>query len=185
MKTRIVHTKVWKDEWFVNLSKDAKFLWLYLLTNDKINISGIYELTEREIHFDLGTDISQKVKDELKPKANFYKNWVFIPNVEKYNSYKNAPTNQKAFTKEINDIPNEIIQMILSDTSINTSNDTSIYTHHILLEIINKKSEIINNKLEIRNKESEIEEVSEMTQEEMKKELEDKRKELYKKMNWR
>lgn len=177
MKTRIIHTKIWKDEWFASLSKDAKFLWLYLLTNEKLNISGIYELTDREMTFDLGEDIDIGVKEELRPKAMFYKNWVFIPNIEKYNSYRNAPTNQKAFEKEILSIPNDVIRMILTDTSI----DTSIYTPPILQEIINKKSEIINSKLEIENQKSET---RDKTEEEIKDELRTSRAKLFKKMRW-
>jgi len=153
MKTRIVHTKVWRDEWFANLSKDAKFLWLYLITNDQINICGIYEITNREILFDTGIEVTDKMKDELKPKAIFVKTWVFIPNIEKYNKYRNAPTNQKVFDTEISRIPDGIIEAILSDTSIGTS----IYTHPILQEIRNKKSEIKNKEQGTSNKESEIE----------------------------
>lgn len=156
MKTRIVHTKVWRDEWFANLSKDAKFIWLYLITNDQINICGIYELTNREIKFDTGVDITDKIKEELKPKAMFFKTWIFIPNVDKYNKYRNAPTNQKAFETEINLIPGDVIEEILSDTSMYTS----IYTHPILQEIRNKKQGTKNKEQGTSNKESEIEEES-------------------------
>lgn len=142
MKTRIVHTKVWRDEWFVNLSKEAKLLWIYLLTNDKINISGIYEISDRELKFDLGFEVEDKIKQELKPKALFCKGWVFIPNTEKYNSYRNSPKNQTAFTREILCIPDTILQELGNDTSIGTS----ICTPPILLEIRNQKSEYITHK---------------------------------------
>ncbi len=150
MKTRIIHTKVWRDGWFVNLSKEAKLLWIYLLTNDKINISGFYEITDRELEFDLGFKVDKDITDQLKPKAIFCMGWVFIPNIEKYNSYRNSPKNQTAFIREIECIPRVVINTILSDTSI----DTSIDTTPILLEIINHKSETKNQKPEILNKES-------------------------------
>jgi hypothetical protein len=149
MKTRIIHTKLWKDQWFVSLSKDAKFLWLYLLTNEKINISGIYELSDREILFDtsLDTSVLGSVKKELSPKALFFKGWVKITNVERYNSYRNSPSNQTAFEREMS---------YLSDTikkELETPVDTSVYTP------INNKSEIINKKPEIINKKLGIEEL--------------------------
>jgi len=150
MKTRIIHTKVWRDGWFVNLSKEAKLLWIYLLTNDKINISGFYEITDRELEFDLGFKVDKDITDQLKPKAIFCMGWVFIQNIEKYNSYRNSPKNQTAFIREIECIPRVVINTILSDTSI----DTSIDTTPILLEIINHKSETKNQKPEILNKES-------------------------------
>jgi len=183
MKTRIVHTKVWRDEWFVNLSQEAKFLWLYLITNDKINISGIYEITDREIKFDTGIEITESIKEELKPKALFFKNWVFIPNVDKYNKYRNAPTNQKAFETEMSNIPDDIIEHILSDTSMYTS----IYTHPILQEIINNKSEIRNKEQEILNKESKLGEKTDLPFDwgGEKVSLEEARKRLSDKLNWK
>ena len=183
MKTRIIHTKVWKDSWFVNLSQEAKFLWLYLITNEQINICGIYEITDREIKFDTGMEITESIKKELKPKALFFKNWVFIPNVDKYNKYRNAPTNQKSFETEINRIPDDVIECILSDTSMYTS----IYTHPILQEIINKKSGTKNKEQGTLNKESKIEEGDELPFEwgEEKITLEEARKRLADKLHWK
>ena len=143
MKTRVLHTKLWKDKWFVDLSKDAKFLWLYLLTNDKINISGVYELSDREILFDTSIDTSMLgvLKEQLKPKAVFFEGWVKILNVDRYNMYRNSPLNETAYIRELTYIPVPVKEhfQIFTDTSIHTS----IYTP------INKKSEIINHKSEI------------------------------------
>ena len=36
MKTRIVHTKIWQDDYFVNLSFQEKVLFLYLISNEYI-----------------------------------------------------------------------------------------------------------------------------------------------------
>ena len=146
MKTRIIHTKVWKDSWYVSLSKDAKFLWMYLLTNDKINISGIYELTDREILFDTSIDTSvlESIKKELNPKAIFYKGWVKITNVERYNKYRNSPSNEIAFNTELTYIPSDICKVF------GTPVDTSVYTP------INKEQGTINNKQVIENIKQEI-----------------------------
>lgn len=152
MQTRIIHTKLWKDGWYVNLSQEAKFLWLYLLTNDKINICGIYEITDREIIFDtsMNTDTLKKIKKELEPKAIFYKDYVKISNVEKYNNYRKSPKNEVAYNRELSCIPDDVLRVYGIDTSMDTSIDTPR----------NQKSEIRNQEQEILNKESEIEEES-------------------------
>jgi hypothetical protein len=140
----------------------------------------MYELTDREILFDTSIDTSKlpDIKKELAGKAFFFDNWVYVPNVDKYNSYRNSPKNEKAFIKEISYVPLTVLQHFIDDTSI----DTSIDTDPILLEIRNKKSEIKNkeskirnNKPEILNKESEIKE----------KDLEETKKKLYEQMNWK
>lgn len=145
MKTRIIHTKVWKDNWFANLSKDAKLLWHYLLSNEKINISGIYELSDREIVFDTSIDTSMLdlLKKELEPKAMFYKGWVKVSNVERYNKYRNSPLNETAYWKELSAVPSDIRAyfQLPDDTSIYTSIDT----------LRNNKSKIINQKEEIND----------------------------------
>lgn len=166
MKTRIVHTKVWKDQWFVNLSKDAKFLWLYLLTNDKVNISGVFELSDREILFDtsIDTSILTSIKHELKPKAFFCKGWVRICNVERYNKYLNSPLNVTSCIRELSYIPDDIKK------ELNIPSDTSIYTP------INKEQEIENKELEIRNQKS---------KEEKQEKLKIIRDELFKRMSWK
>lgn len=152
MKTRIVHTKIWKDTWFVRLSKDAKLLWFYLLTNDKINISGIYELDDREIVFDtsIDTSILPVLKKELYPKAVFHNGWVKITNVDKYNRYRNSNLNEKAFVREMSYLtPKDYKGLEIPNNY--TSIDTSMHSTPIPLEIRNKKSEIRNHKQEIIN----------------------------------
>lgn len=142
MKTRVMHTKVWKDEWFISLSQDARFLWLYLLTCDKINISGIFELSDREIVFDTGINAKslENIKKELEPKAIFYKGFVKITNVDRYNNYKKSPKNVIASNKELNYLSTDIRGYL--DTNMHTSIDTSIDTPR------NTKQEIRNTKQE-------------------------------------
>jgi len=168
MKTRIVHTKVWKDQWFVKLSKGAKFLWLYLLTNDKINISGVFELSDREILFDTSIDSSilSSIQEELKPKAVFKDGWVKVCNVEKYNKYLNSPLNVTSCLKEVSYIP-EVLKKdfnILLDTSIDTP--------------INKESGIINSKFKIIKQDQE-------TEEEKRDRIRVAKEALYNKMGWK
>lgn len=110
MKTRIIHTKVWKDGWFVALSGNARLLWLYLLTNEKINISGIFEITDREIEFDTGIpkkDIPS-AKGELSGKIDCIESWIRVKNVDKYNNYRFSEKNEKAYNRELELVPEEI-----------------------------------------------------------------------------
>jgi hypothetical protein len=181
MKTRVVHTKVWKDSWYSNLSTEAKFVWLYLITNDRINIAGVYELTKRELEFDTGVELTEDLKKELFPKAMFYEDWICISNVNRYNKYRNSPLNEKAFVKEISLIPEKALSYFVEHTSMDSSIDTSIDTPPIPLEIRNKKLEIRNKKSKTSNKKSEIKNKKPEVSKEV---LEKKKEELYEKLNW-
>ena len=47
-------TKIWTDEWFLELDSRQKLFWIYLLTNDKLNVSGVYEFSLKLASFTTG-----------------------------------------------------------------------------------------------------------------------------------
>lgn len=128
MKTRILHTRFWKDNFVSQLSRTEKLIFVYLLTNEYINITGIYELPDKYIKNDL--DVTQSELDQTKNKLQevgkviFLNGWVKIVNADKYNSY-NGEKLQKAREKENTESPKELIDSLYP---INTSIHTSIYT---------------------------------------------------------
>lgn len=87
MKTRIVWTKIWQDDWFQSLSDNGQKLFLYLLTNGNINLTGFYQVSDFIIKSQTRIKDISKAKKELYPKARFYKDWVYIPNAEGYGGY--------------------------------------------------------------------------------------------------
>lgn len=117
----------------MDLSRESRLLFVYLLTNQYINISGVFELPDRVIMFETGLTETQleQGKSDLAGKVLFKDGWVRVFNVDQYNSYRNSPKNEIAYKREIESAPPQVV-----DTSI----DTSIHTP------INHKSEIINHK---------------------------------------
>lgn len=138
MKTRIIKTTFWEDENVLELSPEARGFYLYLLTNPKINIIGVYELPNPFISFQTGysKEKIQTLKQELleKGRASFDGAWVILPNALRHNNYLATPFNQSTAKKEIETIPDNVKQFIQSSfpnlfeqiystvwTSINTS----------------------------------------------------------------
>ncbi len=143
MKTRIIKTRLWtEDEKFGELSMVSKLSFLFLITNSRIGMTGIYECPNRRIRFETGINDQQlkSAKKELTENKMvvFYKGWVYIVNAEKHNNYKKGEKNIIAYRKEKEAIPKEIIKYF--DSSI----DTIIYS--------SPNTETRNKKLEIRNK---------------------------------
>lgn len=113
MKARIVHTKIWDDNWFLSLSRSSRLLFLYLITNQSIGLSGVYELPDSKIIYQTGlnsTELEQG-KIDLKEKVGFYNGWVKIHNVEKYQQFR-GPKNEKAKENEIKLVPKAIIDTL-------------------------------------------------------------------------
>lgn len=127
MKTRIVHTKFWEDSFVCSLDSEEKLFFLYLLTNARIGLTGIYELQDRYIIFDLGIksddplfvknpskaeDKLQRMKEKLQKedKIYFVDGYVAIKNAKKYNDYSKGSENQQnAYYREIDMIPPKVI----------------------------------------------------------------------------
>jgi len=142
MKTRIIYTKIWEDEYFYSLDDKEQLAFLYLLTNSRINLSGIYELNDANLILWLRSTnekIQQiKTKFQNDNKFIFYQGWVKVVNYDKYNSYS-GNLNEVAKIKEINLIPQHILKEL--DT-------LSIPYQYPIDTSSNKKSEIRNKKSE-------------------------------------
>lgn len=108
MKLRSVNTEIWTDDWFSEkLSPVQKLVWFNLITNQKSNLLGIFEVSTRRIAFETGLDIEQ-VKESLRLFVNakkiiFIGNYVILRNHLKNNTYN---TNmKKSVIACFNDLP--------------------------------------------------------------------------------
>lgn len=94
---RNVHTKIWTDEWFLDLPPEGKLLWIYLFSNKRACLSGLYDIPMRLIVFETGitkeaiTDLLLRFKND--GKAFYEDGWMLVPNLMKYNA--NNITNPK------------------------------------------------------------------------------------------
>lgn len=52
-KQSIVDVGFWKDEYILNSTPEEKLLFIYLFTNEKVNICGIYQISIKSISVDL------------------------------------------------------------------------------------------------------------------------------------
>jgi hypothetical protein len=153
MKTRIVFTKIWKDTYFSNLSQLEQLTFLYLITNDSVGLTGIYELDDRSITSALKITQQQfnKVKEKFMTdkKISFYNGWIKIHNHDKYNNFSGSK-NEIAVNREISLISSEVIENLdrvsigyplLTDTlkGDTLNNHKSIINNHKSITI-NQKS---------------------------------------------
>lgn len=138
MKTRIIHTKIHKDPYVHSLTDKEYRVFVFLLTNEAVNMLGVYELQDIEIKMwcKVGDKKLQEVKDKFSKdnKIHFKDGWIVIVNHNKYNSYGKGSLQEKSYKKELDLIPNYIKQYL----------NTSIDTDPILEINKNTKTKIIN-----------------------------------------
>lgn len=109
-KSRTIQTKMWTDTWFEGLDVSQKLLFIYLLTNEKTNMLGIYEISIRKMSFDTGIDkdtINKTLEQFKKDDKIFYKeSHIIISNFLKNQSYN--PNMKKSAINTFNELPNSL-----------------------------------------------------------------------------
>jgi hypothetical protein len=80
-KNRMINTRFWSDSFIVDHCNMAdRLLFLYLLTNERTNIIGVYEMPARVAAFETGIDKDDVIKmlTRLSPKVEYKDGWVYI-----------------------------------------------------------------------------------------------------------
>lgn len=102
---RKLHTSFWSDSFISELDNDHKLFYIYLMTNERTRQCGVYEITKKQISFDLGYSIDKVCKllayfiSKNKIKYNEKTNEIGIGNWLKYNS-STSPKVQSCINKE-------------------------------------------------------------------------------------
>lgn len=95
-KLRSINTAFWSDPFIEDLTPSEKLLFLYLITNEKTNMLGIYEASIKKMSFETGID-KQTVRKALEGfervgKVKYIDNYVILVNYMKHQNYN---TNMK------------------------------------------------------------------------------------------
>jgi hypothetical protein len=111
---RKIHTSFWSDPFTSELEADKKLFYLYLLTNEKTKQCGIYEISKKQICFDLGYSIDKVCKlleyfiKIGKIKYSEQTNEVAIKNWTKYN-YSTSPKVITCIQSELKLVKNRVL----------------------------------------------------------------------------
>lgn len=105
-KQRNVNTKFWSDNYISDLNPLDRYLFLYFLTNEHTNISGIYEVPLKTIAYETGLEIDmlKKMLSRLNPKVVYIDGWVCVKNFQKHQSTKSLDV-QEGIKREMANIP--------------------------------------------------------------------------------
>lgn len=86
---RQIHTRIWKDSWFLALLPAEKLLFIYLFSNERATVAGIYELPLPVICFETGLDeaaVSASLQRfEQAGKVHYADDIIWVVNLRKYN----------------------------------------------------------------------------------------------------
>lgn len=109
-KQRVVNTRFWSDAWVRSINPLDRYFFLYLLTNEKTNLCGIYELPIDTMAHETGikeNDLQSSFFPRMKPKMFYFKNYVILVNFAKHQNTEN-PKIVAGIQRELSEIPEEI-----------------------------------------------------------------------------
>lgn len=94
-KNRLISTKFWDDIYIEGLPIEEKLLFLYCLTNESLELCGIYEfsLTIASVRTGIPKEKVMEIlrKFEKTNKMKFENGWLAIKNFVKYQNTENGP----------------------------------------------------------------------------------------------
>lgn len=117
MKNRYINTKFWSDAYTADLDPIEKLLFIYFITNERVNMAGMYELPLKVAAVETGIDrdmVGKVVERFAKDgKVFFVDGWVVVKNFGKYQSDRN-PKIRKAVADAMAKIPDRIKEVLQS-----------------------------------------------------------------------
>lgn len=107
-KSRSLNTKFWNDAWVRDeLNPLDRYLFLYFLSNEHTNISGIYEIPLSTVAYETGLDkddLAKSMIKRLKPKLYYFNSWVILVNFPKHQNLKSEDV-VKGIKREFEALP--------------------------------------------------------------------------------
>lgn len=109
-KLRSISTSFWSDPFIEDLSPEEKLLFIYLVTNEKTNMLGIYEASISKMAFETGIEKEMVLKAlegfERLNKVSYQNNYVILTNYLKHQKFN---TNMmKSAIDAYNELPNNL-----------------------------------------------------------------------------
>ncbi len=131
---RQVFTRIWDDEWFADLAPEGKTFWLYLLTNARTSVAGIYTLPRRVIAGECG--LPEETVTRLlgafaaARKIVYDDKTMWVVNMRRYQQTKSGKV-QTGITNDIAKLPDSAVKRLYLqciETGIDTLSIVYPYT---------------------------------------------------------
>lgn len=107
---RVINSKFWSDSFVVDkLNPLDRYLFLYLLTNEKTNLSGVYELPLRTIANETGLEKEEvlRMMERLRGKVEYKDGWICLVNFTKHQNTENGSI-AKGIENRLSELPLEV-----------------------------------------------------------------------------
>ena len=146
---RQLHTRMWaSDQWFLDLTHEFKLLFIYLFSNERASVCGLYELPFRLMCFETGLDkevVLAGLEEFGKPDVNKVQydavaSVVWVRNMYKYQGTE-SPQIKKRVIADIKAVPDcELKRRFISENRVLMGYADGSETLHSISSPINYSS---------------------------------------------
>ena len=176
MKARQIQARFWDDDFVQNATWQSRFVFIYLCTCLPINMSGIFQLTDKKIIFETGLSEEdfQIAKEELSEnkKVLFYQGWVLVVNTFKNCKVWKSESNWDAWAEEWSKVSKEVRDHFNTDVGIDVYSNQKQEIENLKQEA-GKKKHRTENKEDITDKKEEYGDTIKEPKEKVEKESDD------------
>lgn len=112
----MINSKFWSDSFVVDkLNPLDRYLFLYLLTNEKTNLCGVYEIPLRTIANETGIEKEEIIRmlERLKEKVEYKDGWVCLVNFLKHQNQENKSI-VKGIENRMKELPESVLNWAIS-----------------------------------------------------------------------
>lgn len=139
-KQRYIRDEIWDDTWFYELTPDEKITWLYLLTNPRCNIAGIYKLNRATSWAALGLANEGVLNTvlggfEKAGKLILFEDWIVITNFLKHQNIN--PSVKQGIARVIADLPQALTACIQAGGRLGTACPTLLNSTLLNFTLLN------------------------------------------------
>jgi hypothetical protein len=109
---RPIKDEMWSDDWFYDLDPSEKLLWVFLLTNDRQNVAGVFKANERWIGANTGFEkqVVEMIlsRFEKLDKIRRVDDWIIITNHYKHQSL--SPKIEAGIKRIVGELPKNVLK---------------------------------------------------------------------------
>lgn len=153
-KQRLVKDEIWDDEWFYDLDPSEKLVWLFLLTNPRCNIAGVYKMNYRWASGVIGfeKDTLENILSSFEKEGKILRTdcpqtvsreymWIIISNWLRHQS--NNPSVIQGIVRILQETPLEIRELWLKVQSVDRlSPDCLTLLNSTLLNLSDSETDV-------------------------------------------
>lgn len=113
---------MWSDDWFYELDPSEKLMWVFLLTNPRNNVAGVYEasISWIGVHTGFEKNVVELIikRFEKENKISRHENWIYIINHHKHQS--ESPKIEQGVHRILSKISPEVLSKLISPYHMDT-----------------------------------------------------------------